>query len=60
MNTTNELIAWLMDGDPAIRWQTMRDLQSAPTKSWQAEQSCCTVVLYVLENTHATHDSYPT
>ena len=24
------VIAWLLDGDPAIRWQTMRDLTAAP------------------------------
>lgn len=33
-----EPIPWLMDGDPAIRWQTLRDLQGAPAKRWQAEQ----------------------
>ncbi len=38
MSTTNELIAWLMEGDPAIRWQTMRDLQGAPAEGWRAEQ----------------------
>jgi len=31
-------IAWLLDGDPAIRWQTMRDLLAAPAAEWQAEQ----------------------
>ncbi|MBW7884125.1 MAG: hypothetical protein H3C34_16080 [Caldilineaceae bacterium] len=35
---TMELIPWLLDGDPAIRWQTMRDLQHAPEKEWRAEQ----------------------
>ena len=25
-----ELIAWLLAGDAAIRWQTMRDLLDAP------------------------------
>ena len=24
-----------MDGDPAIRWQTLRDLQDAPAARWQ-------------------------
>jgi hypothetical protein len=38
MTTTNELILWLMDGDPAIRWQTMHDLQGMPAKRWEAEQ----------------------
>lgn len=32
-------IAWLMEGDPAIRWQTQRDLLDAPAKVWQAEQA---------------------
>lgn len=31
-------IAWLMEGDPAIRWQTLRDLLDAPAQTWQAEQ----------------------
>jgi hypothetical protein len=34
----NEVMAWLMDGDPAIRWQTMRDLLDLPEQEWQAEQ----------------------
>ena len=38
MSTTNGLIPWLMDGDPAICWQTKRDLEDAPVKRWQAEQ----------------------
>jgi hypothetical protein len=31
-------IAWLLAGDPAIRWQTMRDLLDAPAKVWQTER----------------------
>lgn len=38
MITANDLIPWLMEGDPAIRWQTMRDLQGLSAKLWQAEQ----------------------
>lgn len=38
MSTADELIPWLMDGDPAIRWRTMRNLQGAPAKHWQVEQ----------------------
>jgi hypothetical protein len=38
MSTINGLIPWLMDGDPAIRWQTMRHLQGVPAKRCQAEQ----------------------
>ncbi len=29
---------WLMQGDPAIRWQTMRDLLDRPEKEWRAER----------------------
>src|SRR5262245_26612676 len=38
MTTTNDVIAWLMAGDPAIRWQAMRDLLDAPEQEWKAEQ----------------------
>jgi len=38
MTTANDTIAWLMEGDPAIRWQTMRDLLDAPEQEWKAEQ----------------------
>jgi hypothetical protein len=38
MTTTNDVIAWLLAGDPAIRWQTMRDLLDAPEQEWRAEQ----------------------
>lgn len=30
--------AWLMEGDPAIRWQTLRYLDDAPARQWRAEQ----------------------
>ncbi len=35
---TKELMPWLLAGDPAIRWQAMRDLQGAPKKRWHAER----------------------
>ncbi|HVZ38133.1 MAG TPA: hypothetical protein VHI13_02570 [Candidatus Kapabacteria bacterium] len=38
MSTTPEPISWLLEGDPAIRWQTMRDLQHASVRRWQAER----------------------
>jgi hypothetical protein len=38
MNATDPTIDYLMAGDPAIRWQTMRDLLGAPEVEWQAEQ----------------------
>jgi hypothetical protein len=33
-----KIIDWLMEGDPAIRWQVMRDLLDAPKPKWQAER----------------------
>jgi hypothetical protein len=32
------LVDWLLLGDPAIRWQTLRDLADAPEHEWRAEQ----------------------
>ena len=32
-------IDWLLDGDPAIRWQVMRDLQGAPSADVGAERA---------------------
>ena len=34
----DDILAWLLAGDPAIRWQVGRDLQRSPRDSWQAEQ----------------------
>lgn len=36
---TDNVIAWLLDGDPAIRWQVMRDLLDEPEQVWQAERA---------------------
>jgi hypothetical protein len=33
------VIAWLLDADPAIRWQVMRDLSGAPAAEVAAERS---------------------
>jgi hypothetical protein len=30
---------WLMNGDPAIRWQVMRDLSDAPAHQYEAERA---------------------
>lgn len=35
----DETLGWLMEGDPAIRWQTMRDLFGAPRSAWRKEQA---------------------
>jgi hypothetical protein len=37
-STDEQIISWLMEGDPAIRWQTMRDLAAAPPSAWEAER----------------------
>ena len=33
------VIAWLLESDPAIRWQVMRDLLDAPEAEWRAERA---------------------
>lgn len=30
---------WLLDADPAVRWQTLRDLLDAPDAEWRAERA---------------------
>jgi hypothetical protein len=35
----NAVVEWLVAGDPAIRWQAMRDLGSSPESVWRKEQS---------------------
>jgi hypothetical protein len=36
---TMNVIDWLLDGDPAIRWQTLRDLREASTDDVAAERA---------------------
>ncbi len=38
IQTPESVIRWLMAGDPAIRWQTMRDLTGAPEEEVEAER----------------------
>jgi hypothetical protein len=33
------VVEWLLEGDPAIRWQVMRDLLDAPAEEWEAERA---------------------
>src|SRR5690349_17054078 len=33
------IIRWLLDSDPALRWQTMRDLTDAPDEAVAAERA---------------------
>lgn len=39
MTVAASVIDWLLDGDPAIRWQVMRDLTGAPEVAWRAERA---------------------
>jgi hypothetical protein len=32
------VLDWLLQGDPSIRWQTMRDLLDRPEREWSAER----------------------
>lgn len=34
----DDTINWLMEGDPAIRWQVMRDLLDIPEREWRDER----------------------
>ena len=36
---TDDVIDWLLDSDPAIRWQVMRDVLDAPADVWQTERA---------------------
>lgn len=33
------VLAWLLDGDPAVRWQALRDLAGAPARTVERERS---------------------
>lgn len=39
MPTESSTVRWLLRGDPAIRWQTLRDLVGAPTAEYEAERA---------------------
>jgi len=39
MATEPSLLRWLLDSDPALRWQVERDLAGAPPAVWQATRS---------------------
>ena len=36
---TSSVIQWLLDSDPSIRWQAMRDLTDAPDEEVAAERA---------------------
>jgi hypothetical protein len=37
MADSGSVISWLLDSDPSIHWQVMRDLLDAPESEWRAE-----------------------
>jgi hypothetical protein len=39
MTGSGSVIDWLMDSDPSIRWQVMRDLLETPESEWRAERA---------------------
>lgn len=39
MTHSDSVIDWLLDSDPSIRWQVMRDLMDAPEAEWRAERA---------------------
>jgi hypothetical protein len=39
MTGSDSVIDWLLDSDPSIRWQVMRDLLDAPESEWSAERA---------------------
>jgi hypothetical protein len=39
MTGPGSVIGWLLDSDPSIRWQVMRDLLDAPAAAWRAERA---------------------
>ncbi|GAB3820776.1 hypothetical protein GCM10028820_27550 [Tessaracoccus terricola] len=34
--TDDDVVTWLLDSDPALRWQVERDLVGAPEDTWRA------------------------
>lgn len=39
MKPPEKVINWLLDSDPSIRWQVLRDLQGAPMSEWKTERA---------------------
>jgi hypothetical protein len=39
MTGSGSVIDWLLDSDPSIRWQVMRDLLAAPESEWRTERA---------------------
>ena len=39
MTTDPRVLDWLLDSDPALRWQVERDLAGAPPEVWEATRA---------------------
>jgi hypothetical protein len=39
MASEESVVEWLLEGDPAIRWQVLRDLLDEPEAAWQRERA---------------------
>lgn len=39
VDLVDQVTAWLLDSDPALRWQVERDIVGAPDESWQATRA---------------------
>src|SRR5215469_7675726 len=39
MTDSAQVIDWLLDSDPSIRWQVKRDLLNVPEPDWSAERA---------------------
>ncbi|EJC79712.1 hypothetical protein Rleg4DRAFT_1310 [Rhizobium leguminosarum bv. trifolii WSM2297] len=39
MTHSDPVIEWLLDSDPSIRWQVMRDLLDLPAREWMTERA---------------------
>jgi len=39
VTASDPVTAWLLDSDPSIRWQVMRDLLDAPEPEWRAQRA---------------------
>lgn len=38
MASSSSVVEWLLDSDPAIRWQVLRDVLGAPVEQWAEER----------------------
>ncbi len=43
---TRDVLAWLLDSDPALRWQVERDIEGAPEEIWTATRARVTTEGY--------------